>query len=77
MRAILASLAVLLAPPGAAAGAPPAAAAEPYTIHVSGGQVTRIGPFRPRRDPTIGAAVRAFGEPTSRRASSDSSCLVR
>jgi hypothetical protein len=47
-----------------------------YTIRTSGGAVARIGPFRPRRDPTIAAAIRAFGRPASTKLTSNNSCRV-
>jgi len=81
MRASIAALAVLVAVPAAAEAAPAdratAAAASGYTIHASGFSVDRIGAFRPRRDATIAAAVRVFGEPSSRNSPSDSACTVR
>ena len=48
------------------------AAAAPFTINVRGsadsfGRVLAIGDFKPARDPTLGAAVDAFGEPSSQR----------
>jgi hypothetical protein len=52
------------------------AAATSYTIRTSGGSVARIGAFRIRRDPTIGAAARVFGQPSSRKLASGNSCLV-
>jgi len=80
MRALIAALAVLVAVPSAAQAAPAdraAAAASGYTIRAAGFSVYAIGPFRPRRDATIGAAVRVFGEPSSRNSSSPGGCTVR
>jgi hypothetical protein len=44
-----------------------AGAASTFTIRTSPDAVTRIGTFQPRRDATVGAAVRAFGRPSSRK----------
>jgi len=80
MRTLIASLALLLAAPAAAQAAPAdtaATAASAFTIRAAGFQVYRIGPFRPRRDATIAAAVRAFGEPSSRRSPGAGACTVR
>lgn len=38
--------------------------------------VKRIGSFVPRQDPTVGAAIRAFGSPSSRRPD-DNVCVMR
>lgn len=72
-------LVALIAPSAAAAGEPGGAfaAAASYTIKPRDGYVVRIGPFRPRRDPSVGAAERAFGAPSSRRERGDSACVVR
>jgi hypothetical protein len=61
-----------------ALAAPPRgdAAAAGYTIRTAQGSVTRIGAFRTRRDPTIGAAVRVFGRPSSRKLLSRAECQV-
>jgi hypothetical protein len=80
MRTLIASLALLLAAPAAAQAAPArtaAAAAPAFTIRAAGFQVYRVGPFRPRRDATIAAAVRAFGETSSRRSPGAGACTVR
>ena len=79
MRALFILPVLLLALPAASQAAPmdTAAAASGYTIRAAGFQVYRIGPFRPRRDATIGAAVRAFGEPSSRRSPGAGACTVR
>jgi hypothetical protein len=47
-----------------------AAAAAPFTINARGsadsfGRVLAIGDFKPSRDPTLGAALDVFGEPSS------------
>ena len=56
---------------------PATAAAAPYVIRVSDhGTVTKIGPFKPKRNDRLGAAVRAFGQPDSRRPTSVT-CTVR
>ena len=69
-RHCLAFLLVLLLPAGASAA--------PYRIHVSDfGTVTKIGPFKPKRNSRLGAAIRAFGEPDSRRLTQYQSCVVR
>ncbi len=54
-------------------------AARSYQIHATGGlggAVTRIGAFRVRRNPTIRAAQRTFGRPTSKRLSRSGTCTV-
>jgi hypothetical protein len=62
-----------------AGGATPAAAA--HTINVAGGKVgghvSSIGKFRPSSDPSIAAAKRVFGRPSSRTRTSSLSCDVR
>ena len=57
----------LLPAPAAAAAPHSSVAAVDHTIRTSDGYVARIGAFRLRRDPTIGAAARAFGQPSSRK----------
>ena len=63
------------------ASAVQAAPAAVHEINVAGGNVgghvSSIGGFRPSRNPTIGAAKRVFGEPSSRTRTSASSCDVR
>ena len=58
-----------------------AESATAYTINVAGGQVggyvSGIGEFHPYRDPSIAAAAREFGRPSSRKLTSDNSCDVR
>jgi hypothetical protein len=59
--------------------AAPAAHAASYTISARGsatgfGRVTAIGDFKPDRDPTLGAAIRAFGRPSSIRERTRTSC---
>jgi hypothetical protein len=58
-----------------------AAPASAHTINVAGGNVgghvSSIGDFRPSSDPTIAAAARVFGRPSSRTRTSDISCDVR
>ena len=44
-----------------------AAGATSYTIRTSRGYVARIGTFRPSRNPLLSSAIRAFGQPSSRR----------
>lgn len=39
-----------------------------YTIRASNGAVAAIGTFHPSRNPTLRAAIAAFGNPTSRKA---------
>jgi hypothetical protein len=60
---VLLGVVAVLSPASAAATAAPhgEAAAASYTIRTSQGYVARIGAFRIRRDPTIRAAVLAFG----------------
>ena len=56
--------------------AAPQAGAQSFTIRAKGnGDVTAIGDFKPTRDPTVGAATRAFGQPSSMRRD-DSSCII-
>lgn len=74
MRAVLAAIAALLA-------VVPAAEARSFAIKAKGsrstlGSVKAIGDFKPSRDPTLGAAIRAYGQPTSRRGGGDL-CIVR
>lgn len=79
MRALIAALALSLLAPTAAEAEPAAggaAVAAPHTIRVSGGYVTRIGAFRPRRDPTIAAAERVFGPASTRRLIGGNGCRV-
>jgi hypothetical protein len=59
----------------------PAAAYAADTISVRGsskgfGRVVAIGDFKPHRNPTYAAAVRAYGEPRSERSRGDSVCVV-
>jgi hypothetical protein len=61
---------------GSLALATRALAAAPHTIRTAGGSVARIGAFHPRQDPTIAAAVRAFGRPSARELTSNVSCVV-
>jgi hypothetical protein len=59
-----------------------AARAEPFTIEATGsetgrGKVRAIGDFHPERDPTLRAAIRAFGQPDTRAGSGQgSACRV-
>lgn len=61
-------------------GATQSAQAAPITIGVAGGDVggyvSRIGDFRPTRDASLAAAKRVFGEPSSRKLTSNNSCDV-
>jgi hypothetical protein len=73
----LASLVLALIP----LSAPAVAEARPFTIEARGngdgfGRVLAIGDFKPERDPTLGAAIRAFGPAGSTRSPSDASCKV-
>jgi len=73
-RHLLAACAVLLV-----ASSP--AAAAPFTINVRGsadsfGRVLAIGAFKPERDPTVGAALDAFGEPSARRRLGNTGCKL-
>jgi hypothetical protein len=58
-----------------------AAPAGAFTINVAGGKVgghvSGIGDFRPGVDPSIAAASRVFGRPSSRELTTDNSCDVR
>jgi hypothetical protein len=61
--------------------ATPAAGARSFVLRASGsdtglGVVRAIGDFKPARGPTLGAAIRAFGEPSSRRGGGEI-CRVR
>ncbi len=74
MRLAIAALAGLLA-------AAPAAQAADYTIRAKGsstarGSVTAIGGFKPQSDPTLGAAIRVFGSPSSVNGNGPDSCRV-
>ena len=73
----LAPFALVLLLPGTALAEPPIAeqTAARHTIRTSGGEVARIGAFRPRRDPTIAAAERVFGSSSSRKLTSGA-CVV-
>src|SRR4051812_16407825 len=61
---------------------PASAAARSYGIEARGsaqtfGEVLAIGDFKPRRDPTLGAAIDAYGPPASARAVyGDNGCKV-
>jgi hypothetical protein len=77
-RAILA--AAVLSAAATLAGAAPADA-RPFVIEARGsetgpGVVRAIGDFRPARNPRLGAAIRAYGQPTSRRGGGEI-CRVR
>jgi len=57
------------------------AAAAPFTINVRGnahgfGRVLAIGDFKPDRDPTLGAAIDAYGQPSFRRRLAPEGCRV-
>jgi hypothetical protein len=59
----------------------PAASAEPFTLEATGsnasrGKVRAIGDFKPQRDPTLGAAISVFGQPTRIVRTSNASCRV-
>jgi hypothetical protein len=73
-RQLVAALAVSLV-------ATSSAAAAPFTINVRGsadafGRVLAIGDFKPERDPTVGAALDAFGEPSSQRRLGNTACKL-
>ncbi len=71
MRRLILALAVLSL-------APATASAAPYVIRISdSGTVTKIGPFKPGQNSSLGRAVRAFGEPDSRREIDATLCAVR
>jgi hypothetical protein len=79
-RSILAA-AALLSAAAAALSAPAPAAARPFVIEATGsetgpGVVRAIGDFRPARNPRLGAAIRAYGQTTSRRGGGEI-CRVR
>jgi hypothetical protein len=74
---VLLGVVVVLCPATARAAAPRGeVAAASYTIRTSGGYVARIGAFRIRRDPTIRAAARVFGPPSSRILTGSGTCQV-
>jgi hypothetical protein len=74
---VLLGVVAVLCPPSAGAAAPHGeAAVASYTIRTSGGYVARIGAFRTRRDPTIRAATRVFGPPSSRILRGNNACQV-
>jgi hypothetical protein len=57
------------------------ATAAPFTINVRGsadsfGRVLAIGDFKPSRDPTLGAALDAFGDPSSQRRFGNAACKL-
>jgi hypothetical protein len=65
----------------AALALPATAVAQSFTIEVRGsdrafGEVLAIGDFKPRQDPTLGAAIDAYGEPGSTRPRGDAACRV-
>jgi hypothetical protein len=72
MRAMLRT--AVLALIALALSASPAAA---HTINVGRFSVSSIGDFRPSTDPSIPAAERVFGPASSRRQTSNESCVVR
>jgi hypothetical protein len=60
---------------------PAVAEAQSFTIEARGsntsfGEVRAIGDFKPRRDPTLGTAIDAYGEPGSIRPRGSASCKV-
>lgn len=59
MFVILASLVIGVSVPASAL------AAESFTIRTKGGSVARIGSFKMSKDPSLAAAMRVFGAPTS------------
>jgi hypothetical protein len=78
-RSVLLLAAALVA--AVALGATPAAQARSFVIKARGsqttlGEVRAIGDFKPSRNPRLGAAIRAYGEPTSRRGGGEI-CTVR
>jgi hypothetical protein len=52
-------------------------AAVHYTIRTNQGAVARIGSFRPARDAKLAAAIRVFGQPSSRHLTKYSACIVK
>ena len=78
-RARLLLTAVLAVAAGVAMPSP--ADARSFVVHATGsetgpGVVRSIGDFKPARNPKLGAAIRAFGQPTSRRGGGEI-CRVR
>lgn len=75
--ALVLLLGVAMAAALAAALAPPAVAGpRSMTIVTRDFSVSRVGPFKPRADGRIRAAIRAFGRPSSRVRTSGISCRV-
>jgi hypothetical protein len=56
-RVLLAAVLIVLAAPAGAHAA--------FTIETVGAKVSKIGPFKPRKDASVQAAVNAFGSPGS------------
>jgi hypothetical protein len=56
--------------------AAPAHAQSSFTIRTSGGLVSAIGAFHPSRSPTLAAAMRVFGSPSSRKLTRSGGCEV-
>lgn len=71
MRVLIATVVAACLVPAAADARPPS-----FVIRTSQGAVARIGAFHPSRRPTIAAAIRAFGRPTSRRLTNFNECRV-
>ena len=68
LRPLLVSLALALAAPAGADAA--------FTISTSGSAVSKIGPFRPAKDASFDAAIRAFGEATRVRRAGTYACVA-
>jgi hypothetical protein len=68
---VAAALALTVAPPVAGA------ASRSFTVRIGDYLVKEIGPFHPRRDATLRAAIDAFGRPSSRHLRRYGSCVVK
>jgi hypothetical protein len=76
VRRFAAPFVLVAAVAAAVVQAPLAQAQSTFTIRTSQGAVARIGAFHPSRSPTLAAAIRVFGRPSSRRLTTDNSCQV-
>jgi len=76
VRRFAAPFVLVAAVAAAVVQAPLAQAQSTFTIRTSQGAVARIGAFHPSRSPTLAAAIRVFGRPSSRRLITDNSCQV-
>src|SRR3954447_315482 len=76
--AVLLACVLMTAAAAPSSGSPRAQqAAVQYTIRTNQGAVARIGSFRPARDAKIAAAIRVFGQPSSRHLTRYNACIVK